>query len=81
MYRQPLIGVVAEKPTKAKKAVAEAMLALIEWADEHPGQWCSLGQEEATKHAAALLEKRGVIQVNLLTNVHRLKPNSPRKLV
>jgi hypothetical protein len=62
-----------KKLTKAEKAVAEAMLALVEWASGNPGQWCSLGQEEATKRAAALLEKRGVIHVNVITNVYRLK--------
>jgi hypothetical protein len=31
-----------------------------------------LGRDEATRKAAELLEKRGVIQANYLTNVYRL---------
>lgn len=48
------------------------MLAVLEWASDNPGQWHSIGQLEATKRAVELLERRGVIQVNYLTNVYRL---------
>lgn len=64
------------KINKAEKLVNEQMLAVLEWASDHPGQWHSIGYLEATKQAVKLLEKRGMIQVNLLTNVYRLKPIS-----
>jgi len=52
--------------------VDEQILALIEWAEK--GTWWPLGGDEATRKAAELLEKRGVIQVNLLVNTYRLTP-------
>lgn len=61
-----------KKLTKAERMVDEQMLALIEWAEG--GGWCPLGRDEATRTAAKLLEKRGVIQLNDLINVYRLTP-------
>lgn len=58
--------------TKAERLVNEQMLALLEWAE--PGRWCPLGRDEATLKAAALLEKRGLIQIQPITHVYRLKP-------
>jgi len=66
------------KITKAEKLVNEQMLAVLEWASHNPGQWHSIGSLEATKQAVLALEKRGVLQVNLLTNVYRLKA-TPKK--
>ena len=60
------------KISKEEKLVNEQMLAVLEWASDNPGQWHSIGQLEATKRAVELLERRGVIQVNYLTNVYRL---------
>ena len=50
------------KLTKAEKLVHEQVLAILEWASDHPG-WHKIGYLEATKRAAELLEKRGVIEI------------------
>lgn len=46
----------------AERLVQEQMLAMLEWASEHPG-WHKIGNLEATKKAAELLAKRGVIEI------------------
>jgi hypothetical protein len=38
------------------------MLAMLNWASDHPNRWHDIGKLEATKKAAELREKRGVIQ-------------------
>jgi hypothetical protein len=48
------------------------MLALIEWASANLG-WHKIGNIEATKKAAELLAKRGVIEIWPETNLYRLK--------
>lgn len=62
------------KLTKAEKLVQEQMLAMMEWASEHPKAWHKIGYLEATKKAAELLAKRGVIEVWPETGLYRLKP-------
>jgi len=62
-----------KKLTKAEKLVNEQMLAMLEWAAENPKQWHNIGKLEATKKAAELLEKRGVIEIWKETNLYRLK--------
>lgn len=63
------------KISKAEKLVNEQMLAILEWAAEHPTAWHDIGKLEASKKAAELLEKRGVIEIWKETNLYRLKPN------
>ena len=63
-----------QKITKAERLVNEQMLAMLEWASDHPKQWHNIGKLEATKKAAELLEKRGVIEIWSETNLYRLKP-------
>ena len=63
--------------TKAERLVNEQMLALLEWAE--PGRWCPLGRDEATLKAAELHAARGVIEIQPMTNVYRLKPEKPKK--
>jgi hypothetical protein len=46
----------------AERLVQEQMLAMLEWASEHTG-WHKIGNLEATKKAADLLAKRGVIEI------------------
>jgi uncharacterized protein YqfB (UPF0267 family) len=65
---------MAKKLTPAERLVDEQMLAMIEWASEHPTKWDSIGKLEATQRAAELLEKRGVNEVWPETNQYRLKP-------
>jgi hypothetical protein len=48
--------VINKKLTKAERLVQEQMLAMLEWASDHPG-WHKIGNIEATKHAAELLAK------------------------
>lgn len=64
---------MATKITKAEKLVHEQMLALLEWASERPNQWHSVGPLESSKEAVRLLEKRGVVEYQPLTNVYRVK--------
>jgi hypothetical protein len=54
--------------------VDEQMLAMLEWASERPGRWNKIGNMEATKQAAELLEKRGVIEIWKETGLYRVKP-------
>jgi hypothetical protein len=63
-----------KKLTAAERLVDEQMLAMLEWASDHPTKWHRIGSFEATKKAAELLAKRGVIEVWPETNMYRLKP-------
>lgn len=62
------------KLSKSERLVDEQMLALLEWASDRPGQWHPIGKLEASQRAAALLAKRGVIEIWRETNQYRLKP-------
>jgi hypothetical protein len=64
---------MAKKLTAAERLVDEQMLAMIEWASDHPG-WHKIGSIEATKKAAELLEKRGIVEIWKETGLYRLKP-------
>jgi hypothetical protein len=64
---------MAKKLTAAERLIDEQMLAMLEWAAEHPTKWHSIGKLEATKKAAELLAKRGVIEVWPETQQYRLK--------
>jgi hypothetical protein len=61
-----------KKLTAAERLLDEQLLALLEWATEHPG-WHKIGNIEATKKAAELLAKRGVIEIWPETGLYRLK--------
>jgi hypothetical protein len=63
-----------KKLTRAEKLRDEQMLALLEWASDHPKKWHPIGKLEATRKAAELLEKRGVIEIWRETDLYRLKP-------
>jgi hypothetical protein len=63
-----------KKLTKQEKLVNEQMLAMLEWASDHPKKWHPIGKLGATRKAAELLEKRGVIEMWRETNLYRLKP-------
>jgi hypothetical protein len=63
-----------KKLTKAERLVNEQMLAMLEWASEHPNKWHRIGKLETTQCAAELLAKRGVIEVWKETGLYRLKP-------
>jgi hypothetical protein len=60
--------------TKAERALDEAMLAMLEWAAEHPKRWHDIGRLPEFKGAAELLERRGVIETRQPMNQYRLKP-------
>jgi hypothetical protein len=66
--------VAKKKLTAAERLIDEQMLALLEWAAKHPKRWHDIGKIEATKRAAELLAKRGVIEVCSETNMYRLTP-------
>jgi hypothetical protein len=52
------------------------MLAMLEWASDHPKKWHPIGTLEATRRAAELLEKLGVIEIWRETDLYRLKPHN-----
>jgi hypothetical protein len=64
----------AKKLTQAERLVQEQMPEVPEWASDHPTGWYSIGKLEATRKAAELLAKCGVIGVWPETNQNRLKP-------
>jgi hypothetical protein len=66
------------KLTKAERLVNEQMLAILEWASDHPKHWHDIGPLPSSKQAAALLEKRGVIEIRQPMNQYRLKPGAPK---
>jgi hypothetical protein len=53
----------AKKITKDERLVQDQMLAMLEWASVRPDKWHKIGNLEATKKAAELLAKHGVIEV------------------
>jgi hypothetical protein len=67
---------MVRKLSKEERMVDEQMLAIIEWASEHPGRWHNIGKLGATQRAAELLAKRGVIEIWKETNLYRLKPKA-----
>lgn len=50
------------------------MLALLEWAADHPKRWHDIGTLAETLKAAELLAKRDVIEIRQPMNQYRLKP-------
>ena len=52
-----------KKLTAAERLVDEQMLAMLEWASDHPTRWHPIGKLEATRKAADLLAQGGVIEV------------------
>lgn len=66
---------MAKKLTKAERMVDEQMLAILEWAAEYPkpDAWHKIGDLDATKKAADLLAKRGIIEIWPETGSYRLK--------
>jgi hypothetical protein len=64
-----------KKLTKDERMVQEQMLALLEWASDYAKRdaWHKIGNLEATKKAAELLARRGVIEIWPETGLYRLK--------
>jgi hypothetical protein len=53
---------------------------MLEWASEHPKNWHNIGKPEATRKAAELLAKRGVVEIWPKTNQYRLKTQKWRQI-
>ena len=64
----------AKKLTKEERLVQEQMLAMLEWASDHPDGWHKIRYVDATQEAAKLLKARGVIEIWKETSLYRLKP-------
>lgn len=64
---------MVKKLTKDERMVQEQMLAMLEWAPDRPDKWHKIGNLDATKKAAELLAKRGVIEIWPETKLYRLK--------
>jgi hypothetical protein len=62
-----------KKLTAAERMVDGQMLAMLEWASDNPTKWHPIGKLDATKTAAELLAKRGVIEIWPETGLYRLK--------
>jgi hypothetical protein len=67
-------GMPKPKITKAERVLDEQMLTMLKWASDRPDKWHKIGYLDATKKAAELLTKRGVIEVWPETNMYRLRP-------
>jgi hypothetical protein len=66
---------LAKKLTAAERLVDEQMLAMLEWGIRQPCEMAHpIGKLEATRKAADLLAKRGVIEIWPQTGLYRLKP-------
>jgi hypothetical protein len=52
----------------AERMVEEQMLAILEWASDHPNRRHSIRKLEATQKAPELLAKRSVIEIWQETN-------------
>jgi hypothetical protein len=63
-----------KKLTTSERLVDQQMLAMLEWASDRPDKWHPIGKLEATRKAAELLAKRGVIEIWAETGLYRLKP-------
>jgi hypothetical protein len=63
-----------KKLSRAERLVQEQMLAMLQWASDHPTKWHAVGKLDAMRKAAELLAKRGVIEIWAETNLYRLKP-------
>jgi hypothetical protein len=59
-----------KKLTAAERLVDEQMLAMLEWASDHPTKWHAIGKIEASIKAAELLAKRGLIEVWPEANIY-----------
>jgi hypothetical protein len=59
------VAAMVKKLSKGERLVDEQMLALLEWASDHPGRWHDIGTVPATQKAARLLAERGVIEICL----------------
>ena len=62
-----------KKLTKEERLIDEQLLALLEWATEHPG-WHKIGNIDASKRAVELLEKRSIVEIWPETGLYRLTP-------
>jgi hypothetical protein len=68
--------VPSQRLTKPEKLLNEQMLALLEWAADHPKRWHDIGNLPQTQRAADLLARRGVIEIRQQQNQYRIKPKS-----
>lgn len=66
-------GMAQKKLTAAERLIDEQMLAMLELASDRPDKWHKIGNLTATKKAAELLAKRGVIEVWPETGMYRIK--------
>ncbi len=64
---------MVKKLSKAERLIDKQMLAMLEWASDHPKRWHDIGNLEATKRVAELPKKRGVIEIWSEANRYRLK--------
>jgi len=59
---------------KSERLVAEQMLAIVEWASDHPKRWHDIGKLPESWKAAELLAKRGVIKIWKESGLYQITP-------
>lgn len=64
------------KLSKAERKLDKLLLEILEFA--HARVWADIGDEANVLEAMRLLEKRGLIEINKVTNQYRLKKQTPR---
>jgi hypothetical protein len=62
-----------KKLTAAERKLDAAMLAALEYAQRYPKSWIDIGNDETSKAAIALLQARGVVEIQEYSNQFRLK--------
>jgi hypothetical protein len=65
-----------KKLTAAERELDKLMLELLEFA--HATRWRNIGNDPDEKAAAQLLKKRGLIEINEVSNQFRLKKQTSR---
>jgi hypothetical protein len=71
---------MVKRLTKEERLIDEQMLAMLEWVSDNPTKWHAIGKLGATKKAAELLARRGVIEIWRETQLYRLKkPQETKK--
>ncbi|HEX3846830.1 MAG TPA: hypothetical protein VHV81_05570 [Steroidobacteraceae bacterium] len=59
--------------TPQERELDTEMLAMLEWAARYPKRWHDIGDLEASRQAAELLAKRGLIEIRQPGNQYRIK--------
>jgi hypothetical protein len=59
--------------TPQERGLDTEMLAILEWGARYSKQWHDIGELDASRRAAELLAKRGLIEIRQPQNQYRIK--------